>query len=212
MSVSHSVGKIWMDMIPSSALCAAKQTNRNWQTQFVFNATFLRLAEPYSWPNSALKTAHFNTHGQSDWSYSSSYFTNWADVQVSRRSADWRARHRAAAVSLTHYYSDIQLCFLCQLYTPAAFVQTLRETAVIVLVRDSAMAFSRNCPPTHVVFLYFFLPCSQEMHSICKRVWHSNNYSTQWFRSMRWNVVALNVVLRLVRVPFLSLVDLKSFV
>lgn len=57
--------------------------------------------------------------------------------------------------------------------------------------------------PRMMVFI-FFLPCSQEMHSICKRVWHSNNYSTQWFRSTSWNIVALSVRFRLILVPFLS--------
>lgn len=90
--------------------------------------------------------------------------------------------------------------------TLTVFVLTLRGTAVIMHVRDSTMAFSWNCPPTHVGFNTFFLLCSQAIPRICKRVWHSNNYSTQWFRSMWWNVVALSVISRSVRVLFLSFV------
>lgn len=100
-------------------------------------------------PNSALKTAHFNTLRHSDLPHTDR-------ISLTGLMFRW-----VAALLLYQLLITIQI--FSWVSTAVVFVQTLRGAAVIMHVRDSTRAFSWNCPPTHVVFLkYFFLPCSQE--------------------------------------------------
>lgn len=113
------------------------------------------------------------------------YWFRWLDW-CSGELWHWQADGLIRGLLLYHILIIIQVFSRvsyasCEL-TLTTFVPTLRETAVIMHVRDSTMAFSWNCPPTHVGFSTFLLQCSQVIPWICKRARHANNYSTQWFR------------------------------
>ncbi len=186
-------------IIISSAVCSPKKTknNQHWQKQFVFNKTFF-LSE---W--AAADQTH--TDSRSCCFSRLHLFIHWLDW-CSGESLHCQTHHRAAAVSLTHYYSHIQLCFLWQLYSAAMFVQRNSSSDAW----ETAHRLLAQIVHPHMLFFIFFQPCSQEMHSKCKWVQHSNNYSTQWFISRRWSVVALSVIFMLFCLVLVSFWNVKS--